>query len=588
MEAEIYEQIIADYKNGTSFKEIGEKYQYDVKYLKNKLAQDGYYIPGKYLRFTEAEISLINQYYPDGDLDELFQKIPNHTPEAIILKAKKMETDSGEYSSLEKMKHLISGKPYTMDESTFNPDDGSFCAITQDGYKVLIRRTTLNKKKLPDFFNVKNPYTVDNIRHYTELNGIETELLSNSYFGQNEKLDWKCGRCGVHFTASWKQFLRGKRLCDACTKKATREKQQLDMDYVIKVLSECGYILKEYNEDVPISKQSIVLEDNEGYKYEAIWNHVLDGIKPHCFDPANKFTIENINHYLSRTGRSDYSCISEVYTGNHSPLAFVHKPCGTIFKSSLVAMQGKEIEGAEERRWKTCPNCFPRRIESLHASVLKQVFLHEYPDTVIEDQSCRNPNSGLPLPTDIVNHRLKIAVEIQSQYHDGERQAIKDAIKREFWLNKGYKFYGPDIRDYSVLGIVQVFFPSIKELPTYLNYNYSCSASTKIAEDLLNAGLTIGEVADAMDVKYSTIYDIVQSKRIVLPANYTRRPKNVKAIVQLDENGEYLNTFSSFLDIERNGYNRYSIRKKLKSGEHLSQGFYWIFEKDYKQGVVEI
>ena len=91
-----------------------------------------------------------------------------------------------------------------------------------------------------------------------------------------------------------------------------------------------------------------------------------------------------------------------------------------------------------------------KNIESSHALVLKQVWLYEYPDTITEDKSCINPLTNHPLPTDIVNHNLKIAIEIQSWFHDFKDQQEKDEIKRNFWINKGYSFYALDQRDYTI------------------------------------------------------------------------------------------------------------------------------------------
>ena len=67
----------------------------------------------------------------------------------------------------------------------------------------------------------------------------------------------------------------------------------------------------------------------------------------------------------------------------------------------------------KDKYYKQCPNCNTNKTESNHASILKQIFIHEYPDTSIEDKSCINPKTKRPFPTDIVNHRMKIAIEIQ-------------------------------------------------------------------------------------------------------------------------------------------------------------------------------
>ena len=70
-----------------------------------------------------------------------------------------------------------------------------------------------------------------------------------------------------------------------------------------------------------------------------------------------------------------------------------------------------------------------------------------------------------------------MAIEIQSEWHDREYQKVKDKIKKDFWLSKGYTFYDPDIRNYSVLEMCQLFF-DIEELPEYINYEYSNKLNT--------------------------------------------------------------------------------------------------------------
>ena len=101
------------------------------------------------------------------------------------------------------------------------------------------------------------------------------------------------------------------------------------------------------------------------------------------------------------------------------------------------------------------------------------------------------------MPTDIVNHRLKIAIEIQSEWHDNEYSKTKDAIKRRFWIDKGYSFYDPDIRDYSVLEMCQLFF-KIDQIPDWINFEYSNKLNIKIAQEFLNKGLSVIDVANEM------------------------------------------------------------------------------------------
>lgn len=145
--------------------------------------------------------------------------------------------------------------------------------------------------------------------------------------------------------------------------------------------------------------------------------------------------------------------------------------------------------------------------------------MYYYPDTSLEDKSYRSPKTNKICPTDIVNHRLKIAIEIQSQWHDFKETKEKDKMKKEFWLAKGYSFYAPDIRDYSILGMCQIFF-NILEIPEWINYNYSNKINVKEAQELLNSGLSISEVGIHMNIDKHRIYDAIYSKKLFYPPNY--------------------------------------------------------------------
>ena len=135
-------------------------------------------------------------------------------------------------------------------------------------------------------------------------------------------------------------------------------------------------------------------------------------------------------------------------------------------------------KSGKNRNIVVCPNC-DARLESLHALVLKQIFKYYDPDTVEEDPSCINPNTNCVMKTDIVNHKLKIAIEIQGGWHEREKQKERDKIKKDYWTGRGYKFYDYKIKDVSVLEYVQYFFPNINEIPEWVKFDYSNKLNLK-------------------------------------------------------------------------------------------------------------
>lgn len=130
---------------------------------------------------------------------------------------------------------------------------------------------------------------------------------------------------------------------------------------------------------------------------------------PRWFAVNNPYLIENVNKFYEINNNGSFKCVStELPKTRHDLLEFECTRCGKRISKSLnnALRRDKDHHGIQ------CPNC-DQHFESLHALVLKQMFKHYYPDTVEEDPSCINPQTGAILPTDIVNHRLKIAIEVQ-------------------------------------------------------------------------------------------------------------------------------------------------------------------------------
>lgn len=224
-----------------------------------------------------------------------------------------------------------------------------------------------------------------------------------------------------------------------------------------------------------------------------------------------------------------------------------------------------------------CPNC-DGRTESVHALVLKQMFKYYYPDTIEEEKSCINPLTGCIIPTDIVNHRLKIAIEIQSEWHDKEYQKIKDKIKKDFWINKGYKFYDPDIRNFTILGMCQLFF-DIKELPEWINFDYSNKWNIKNAQNLLDKNLSPNDVAKELGINVHQIYDAIGCGKLHYSDTYIN--KSYTPIVEVDKNNNIIDFFTTIKNgAEKYNLNPGSLASSLLEGRHDFGNHIWYYAKD--------
>ena len=341
-------------------------------------------------------------------------------------------------------------------------------------------------------------------------------------------------------------------------------------------------ILLKYNykllSDYIDAKQKLKMENPDGYIVYGFVYEIEKGSVPAPFHKSNPATIYNINIYLNKRFNGKFTCISEQYTGKDDNLLFICNDCETIFKNKWNNINRK----GETRNGLTCPNC-GGRIESLHALTLKQVFLHEYSDTIVEDKTCINPLTNKIIPTDIVNHRLKIAIEIQSEWHDRENIKIKDKIKKDFWINKGYSFYDPDIRDYTILEMIQIFFKDINEIPEYINYNYSNKLNIKKIQNMLNNGMIVVDISKKLDINIHRIYDAIYNKKIKYPESYV--PACYTKIVQLDLKENYLNTYNSINEAgEANNILPGNISSALSNGNNYSGGYFWVKYEDYISG----
>lgn len=298
-----------------------------------------------------------------------------------------------------------------------------------------------------------------------------------------------------------------------------RNQDKYNTDIVKAILEKDGFFLINNYID---AKTKMLCKDRDGYFiYIVLSNYLARHGIGRRFDKSNNYSIQNINHYL-KINKIPFKCISNKYISSETILNFKCSRCGDV-----VSMKWHNVNKQDNanRHHIVCNNCDGRN-ESLHASILKQLFLHYYPDTIVEDQTYRNPITNRICPTDIVNHKLKIAIEIQSQWHDFEDIKKKDKMKKDFWIKQGYKFYDPDIRDYSILEMCQLFF-KINELPQWINYEYSNKLDVKKIQVMLDNNMTIHKIADTLQINPHRIYDAIYSKKIFYPRDY-KYIKNIK------------------------------------------------------------
>lgn len=214
--------------------------------------------------------------------------------------------------------------------------------------------------------------------------------------------------------------------------------------------------------------------------------------------------------------------------------------------------------------------------------------MHEYPDTILEDKSCINPKTNKPLPTDIVNHRLKIAVEIQSSYHDEYSKKIIDKFKKDYWISLGYSFFDPDIRDYTIIELVNIFFDNIKTIPNYVDYNWSNITNFTKVQEFVDKGYTIKEISELMDIPRETISGLVRDKKVILPKGYYEKVKNIKPIIRLSTNNEFIARYPTLKSITNDNFATGTVERVLYKKQSFAYNSFWLYESDYLSGNYSI
>ena len=477
--------------------------------------------------------------------------------------------------SYDEAKMLLANKDLILlDKEYINCKQPLLC-LDKEGYKVLISIDNLNNKKIKGLrVHKTNPYSIENINHFAELNNLPSRCIEEKYINSKERMKFKCN-CNNEFYTTWDCFHSLHKIkCDECSNNPLYKKDYLS---VKNELEKFGYYL-DLDEDSfeGVTITPLICHDKYGYKYRITYDEILRGKKPFPVSKNNIFSIENINTFLKNNNKA-FKCISDNYLGRDYLLEFECIRCGEHIFEKWHNMSKSDNPS---RSILICPKCDGRN-ESIHALVLKQVFKHYYPDTIEEDKSCVNPLTGYVLPTDIVNHNLKIAIEIQSEWHDRDYQKVKDKIKKDFWVNKGYSFYSPDIRDYSVLGMCQLFF-NIDKLPDYINYEYSNKLNIKKAQELLNSNISPKEIAKILNTNIHVIYDAIGADKLHYSDTYIR--KDYTPIVEVDENNNVVCFYQTIKDAaETYNLKPGSLTSALRRGRHFFGGHIWYYADEINQ-----
>lgn len=481
---------------------------------------------------------------------------------------------------------LLNKNGYIWFDGKYENCKSQLYCYNHEGYKVVLNLDKLENRG--DSFNpfYKNgPFYIENLNTYISKHDVNYKLQTTQKEFNGNDLILRCN-LGHIFYKTFKNIKELPQKCPICRKEnvkiKTPSKVKKDIyNEIVKEAEKRNLTVLSTKDEFIKDKTYIHLYDGT-YYYKSNVSSFLYGKTSAPFGKNNPYTMQNINIYLKNKKDCNVICLSNLYIDRSHELDFKCLDCELEFKMTWQNAYRND-NGHNGIR---CPSC-GIHTESLHASILKQIFLHEYPDTIVEEKSCISTITSNILPTDIVNHRLKIAIEIQSQFHDEEYQKQKDKIKKNYWISQGYHFYSPDIRDYTVLEMIQIFFPNILEIPNYIDYSYSGILNYKYIQERMNSGVTVADISKELGISYYLIFDAIYHKKLVYPENYIRG--DYTPVVQLDTKGNFIASYNTIKDAAQNADNKPgNIASCLYHNSHYSKGFFWFYKNDYESGNYSI
>ena len=170
----------------------------------------------------------------------------------------------------EEVKNKFEQIGYTLLSKNYKNCKEKLLCLDDKGYKILISfDKLLNRDVNGSRFHPSNPYTIENINHYAELNGLTSRCVSKEYINAKESLDFICD-CGEHFHTNWSNFSsRHKIKCDSCTNNPRNREYNDIKDNLIKF----GYCLDvEESQYLGVTLTPLICYDKYGYKYKVTYD----------------------------------------------------------------------------------------------------------------------------------------------------------------------------------------------------------------------------------------------------------------------------------------------------------------------------
>lgn len=110
----------------------------------------------------------------------------------------------------EYVKNFIENLGYKLLDKEYVNNHKKLTLETKEGYKCVINFNNIASGYTPRIFDKLNPYTIENIHKWIDINNKSFKLISDIYYGSKEKkMIFKCDKCNSEWDMTWNNIVTG-------------------------------------------------------------------------------------------------------------------------------------------------------------------------------------------------------------------------------------------------------------------------------------------------------------------------------------------------------------------------------------------
>lgn len=314
---------------------------------------------------------------------------------------------------------------YEFDDNTLVKRGEKIDFIDNQGYKYKFDysqiRDLFNGKYKLSIVNNSNPYTIENIKNYININNGSCKLLSTQWVGGSGKLKLKC-KCGREYEARWYHLFANKKFqCNKCGYKNHYNKKSFDESE--KTCEKHGYhIIK----DTYKSRKCFDMVDKLGYKYSNCSIYQLDKRtnKSKRFSYNNKYQLYNMQLYIKINNCEVLLCEDNKNVHSNEFLNALCVSCGEKYKATWEQLLGNKNVLPRIR----CEKCSKAKsnLEYLVEEYLKENCIkYEYQKRF---PWCKNIRE---LPFDFYLIDYNTVIEVNGSQHYYENKVFERSLREQ-------------------------------------------------------------------------------------------------------------------------------------------------------------